>query len=245
MAPPCPIDGPCASGRPVTPQVNPVLAKFTLPRKDEAAMDSRDALDQLETIRLLMERSALYRRALGPICLAIGGLGGAAALAAYYLGIQGSTAFALWWLSTAAVALALAFFIARRQAIGVGEPFWSPPTRRVAAAVLPPLAAGALLSIPFLLGESWARRVVWLLPALWMVLYGCALHAAGFFMRRGIRLFGWTYLLAGSGLLLWWTCPLNQFPPVGDAHIAMGLGFSLGHFAYGAYLHFTEKDGTP
>jgi hypothetical protein len=120
---------------------NPVLAKFTLPRKDDPAMDPRDALDQLETIRLLMERSALYRRALGPMCLAIGSLGGAAALAAYYLGIEGSTAFALWWLSTAAVALALAFFIARRQAIGAGEPFWSPPTRRVAAAVLPPLAA--------------------------------------------------------------------------------------------------------
>jgi hypothetical protein len=208
-------------------------------------MDPRDALDQLETIRLLMERSALYRRALGPICLAIGFLGVAAAAAAYLLPIQGSTSYALWWLGTAAAGLFIAFTIARKQAVGAAEPFWSPPTRRVAEAVLPPLTAGALLAVPFILGEDWAKRVVWLLPALWMILYGCALHAAGFFMRRGIRLFGWAYILGGSGLLLWWTCPLNQFPPVGDAHVAMGLGFGIGHLAYGVYLHFTEKTVKP
>lgn len=208
-------------------------------------MDPRDALDQLETIRLLMERSALYRRALAPICLAAGILGTAAAAIPFALAgslpIDGPTSFAAWWLATGLVALALAFFIARRQALVDGEHFWSPPTRRVFAAVLPPLAAGAVLAIPFLLGEDWARRVVWLLPALWMILYGCALNAAGFFMRRGIRLLGWAYLAGGGGLLLWWTCPLNQFPPIRHAHFAMGLGFGLGHIAYGAYLHFTEE----
>lgn len=208
-------------------------------------MNTHEALEQLETIRLLMERSALYRRALGPICLGVGFLGTASAMGAYWFGIQSSTAFAVWWLATAACGLLLAFSIARRQALGAGEPFWSPPTRRVAEAGTPPLTAGALLTIPFLLGEDWARRVVWLLPALWMILYGCALHASGFFMRRGIRLFGWTYLLGGAGLLLWWTCPLNQFPPVIDAHVSMGLGFGIGHLAYGVYLHFTERKPQP
>ena len=54
--------------------------------------------------------------------------------------INGSKGFAGGWLGTSALALALAFTIALRQAMGAAEPFWSPPTRRVTAAVLPSLA---------------------------------------------------------------------------------------------------------
>ena len=35
-----------------------------------------------------------------------------------------------------------AFLIARRQALKDREPFWSPPTRRVTQALVPPLLAG-------------------------------------------------------------------------------------------------------
>jgi hypothetical protein len=207
-------------------------------------MEPSEALAQLETIRLLMERASLYRRALGPICLGVGAVGTLAAALGIGLGIEAEAAFASLWLGSAGACVALAFVIARRQAVGVGEPFWSPPTRRVAAALLPPLAAGAALAIPSLLGEDWARRVVWLLPALWMILYGCALHAAGFFMQRGIRLLGWVYVVAGVGDMLWWTCPLNQHPPIHLSHVVMGLGFGLGHLGYGLYLHFSEKRST-
>ena len=208
-------------------------------------MNARDAASDLETIRLLMERSALYRRTLAPVCLALGLLGIASGLGHRWVSLESSTAFALWWLGTAVVAVAAAFGVARRQAFKDGEPFWSPPTRRVASSLSPSLAAGCLLSIPFLLGEDWARRVVWLLPALWMVLYGCALHAAGFFMQRGIRWLGWAYVLGGTGLLLWWTCPLNQFPPTAHAHLAMAVSFGLGHVGYGLYLRATERPRTP
>lgn len=208
-------------------------------------MNAYEASSDLETIRLLMERSALYRRALAPVCLSVGLLGMASGLAHRWVSLESSTVFATWWLATAAVAVASALLVVRRQAMADGELFWSPPTRRVAAAMSPTLAAGLLVSVPFLLGEDWARRVVWLLPALWMILYGCALHAAGFFMQRGIRWLGWVYVLGGSGLLLWWTCPLNQFPPVGEAHLAMAAGFGLGHLAYGLYLRFTERRAGP
>jgi hypothetical protein len=204
-------------------------------------VNSQDAAADLETIRVLMERSALYRRTLAPVCLAMGLLGAGAGVAHRWVALETSTAFALWWLGTGAVAVAVAFGIARRQAIKDGEGFWSPPTRRVAASMLPALAAGFLVSVPFLLGEDWARRVVWLLPALWMVLYGCALHAAGFFMTGGIRGLGWAYVVAGSGLLLWWTCPLNQFPPVAHAHLAMAVGFGVGHAGYGLGLGLAER----
>ncbi len=41
--------------------------------------------------------------------------------------------------------------------------------------------------------------VLWL-PLIWVVLYGCAFHAAGFFMPRGMRLFGWAFVIGGCGL---------------------------------------------
>ena len=39
------------------------------------------------------------------------------------------------------------------------------------------------------------------LVALWMILYGGALHSAGFFMRRGLKLLGCAYVLGGLGIL--------------------------------------------
>jgi len=43
-------------------------------------------------------------------------------------------------------AVAAAFLLVRLQAFKDSEPFWSPPTRRVAQALLPALAAGFLLT---------------------------------------------------------------------------------------------------
>ena len=43
------------------------------------------------------------------------------------------------------VALAGSFLLVRRQALKESEPFWSPPTRRVTQALLPPLVAGLMI----------------------------------------------------------------------------------------------------
>ena len=147
-----------------------------------------------------------------------------------WLTLESATAFAAWWLATALVCAGVSLGLARQEAKGAGA------TREAMGRALPSCAAGLLVSVPFLLGEDWARRVVWLLPALWMVLYGCGLHAAGHGRLREVGWMGWAYVLGGSGLLLWWTCPLNQFPPVSDAHVAMGVGFGVVQAGYGAYL---------
>ncbi|HUE36958.1 MAG TPA: hypothetical protein VMO20_06175, partial [Candidatus Acidoferrum sp.] len=86
------------------------------------------------------------------------------------------------------VAIAGAFLIVRRQALKAEEPFWSPPTRRVAQTLLPPLTAGLVLGIIFSLTEFTQ-----ILPYLWALFYGCALHSAGFFIPRGLKWFGWVY----------------------------------------------------
>jgi len=79
---------------------------------------------------------------------------------------------------------------------------------------------------------------VWL-PLLWVVLYGCAFHAAGFFMPRGMKIFGWAFVVGGCGLFAAavpdWASPLDY------AHGIMGLFFGGLHLAYGVYLYFTES----
>src|SRR5438128_7855002 len=140
------------------------------------AMESNWAAEHLQVIRTLMERSALYRRALAPIMLFVGALGVATGMLGTALRLNTTRAYGCLWLGTAAVAVAGAFLIARRQALKVHEPFWSPPTRRVAQALLPPLTGGLFLSAVFTLSPS-AIEFGSLVPVIWLLFYGCALHA--------------------------------------------------------------------
>ena len=62
------------------------------------------------------------------------------------------------------------------------------------------------------------------LPAAWIILYGCALHAAGFFMPRGMKMFGWAFVLGGCGLFAL-GAPEGLRPIYLYAHSMMGLFF--------------------
>ena len=211
-------------------------------------MESNWAAEHLQVIRTLMERSALYRRALAPIMIFNGVVGLAAAALGWGLKIGSPRAFILFWTGVCAGALAGSFLLVRRQAIKESEPFWSPPTRRVSQALLPPLAAGLLITAVVWMRASLApgqpgdlSGVVWL-PQLWIVLYGCAFHAAGFFMPRGMKVFGWAFVVAGCGLFA--AGLPDGVRPLDYAHGAMGLCFGGLHLAYGVYLYFTERRGT-
>ena len=209
------------------------------------SMEPNWAAEHLQVIRTLMERSALYRRALAPIMILNGVVGLTAAALGWGLSIGSPRAFILFWAGVSAVALTGSFLLARRQALKESEPFWSPPTRRITQAFLPPLAAGLMIGT-----VAWFRAgsapenlsdlsgVIWL-PLLWVVLYGCAFHAAGFFMPRGMKIFGWAFVIGGCGLFAAgipdWARPLDY------AHGMMGLFFGGLHLAYGVYLYFTER----
>jgi len=206
-------------------------------------MDSAQATRHLEVIRTLMERAAVYRRALAPTSLVAGGIGAVAALLGFFLGLGTPRAFGLFWAVAALVAGAGALFVMRAQAIRAGEPFWSPPTRRVAQAFFPPLFVGLVGNLVLVLPEYRDPLQAWWAPPLWMVLYGCALHAAGFFMPRGIRLLGWVFILSGSVLLF----VINArsyaagMPDLRWASVLMGLSFGGVHLAYAAYLYATGQ----
>jgi hypothetical protein len=73
--------------------------------------------------------------------------------------------------------------------------------------------------------------------------YGCALHSAGFFMVRGIKWFGWVFIVAAILLTMALSLDSNLIKPATGNWI-MGSVFGGLHLAYGSYLYFTEKAKT-
>lgn len=206
-------------------------------------MEANWAAEHLQVIRTLMERSTIYRRALAPVMLTMGILGLAAGLAGWWMGIESYRAFGGFWLGVGGIGLVVAYGLVRRQAIKDKEPFWSPPTRRVTQALLPPLLAGLATVLAMMLPRWQDPAHVWWFPPFWMILYGCAIHAAGFFMPRGIKLFGWLFIVAGC-LFMTILSFQSEALPLRQAHWILG-GFCGGmHLAYGAYLYLTEKAKT-
>jgi hypothetical protein len=204
------------------------------------------ASENLVAIRLLMERSAVYRRALAPVMGLVGATGLAAGAFGAARNFESSRLFAAYWSGIALLCLAEAFLLIRQQAVKELEPFWSPPTRRIARAVAPAFFAGLVMGILFFFVNTPKWEQVMLLVLIWMVLYGLAMHAAGFFMPRGFRLFGWAYVAAGlAGIGYWMSHPLLYLAapefPLGNSNMLMGAMFGGGHALYGLYLHFTEK----
>ena len=188
-----------------------------------------------------MERAALYRRALAPVMRTTGLLGVCGAGLGLGAGVSEPGPFIGFWLGVAGLALVFSMLITRRQALRAAEAFWSPPTRRVAQAAAPPLTAGLALSLAAA-ASATAGMFVWL-PCLWMLLFGCALHAAGFCMPRGMKWLGWGFIAAGCATgLLHGRIPADAI----TGHLLMGAVFGGGNLAYSLYLGFTERaGGTP
>jgi hypothetical protein len=209
-------------------------------------MQAELAPEKLIAIRTLMERPALYRRALASVM----GLVGATGLAAGALGaaqdLETSRLFAAYWTAVALLCLAEAFLLLRRQAVKEREPFWTPPTLWVARAVSPAFFTGLMVGIVFFVKNTPRWDLLMMLIFVWMALYGLALHAAGFFMPLEFRLFGWGYILAGlAGVGCWMATPVPNANvpgfPWGSSNFVMGVLFGGGHLACGLFLHFTEK----
>jgi hypothetical protein len=205
-------------------------------------METNQAAEHLQVIRTLMERSALYRRALAPIMLVSGTLGAAAAAVGLVWKVESPKVFVGLWFSTAGLALTGAFLLARRQALKDSEPFWSSPTKRVTHALLPPLICGMFVGVLFsVIDTNWTINFA--LSLAWMLFYGCALWSAGFFMTRGMKWFG--ILFIGSAIALALTLLLlNATLRPQSAILVMGFFFGILHLAYGIYLYFTENRNT-
>jgi hypothetical protein len=201
-------------------------------------MNDAEAAQQLQTIRTLMERAALYRRALGPVLLAVGFIAIAGMALGWILEVNSPTGFLRLWLAVAGIAVSTSFLMIRKQAVRMKEPFWTPPTRRVVGAMLPPLLAGVAVTIAVVVVRPDLPATS--LPCAWSACYGLALHAAGFFTLRGIRQVGWAFFLLGSACGLTAITPGTERPFL-HAHLQMGVMFGLVHLGAAGKLLLQEK----
>jgi hypothetical protein len=207
-------------------------------------MDNQWASENLQVIRTLMERAAVYRRALAPIMSVAGVFGMVGATVPCFVEIASVRAFAGYWMAVAMGAMGVSFLLVRRQALRAEETFWSPPTRRVTRAFLPAAVVGLAAGVSALAAGGGGLGTAWDLSVAWTMLYGCGLHAAGFFTVRGIKLFGWIQIVCGAGL---WVAASQWegLRATEAAHYVMGTFFGVGHLAYGIYLYFTESSRKP
>lgn len=207
-------------------------------------MQNEWASENLQVIRTLMESSAIYRRALAPVMTLVGITGILAGIIGGALDFETSHSFALYWIVVALICLVEAFLLVRRQAIKDLEPFWTPPARRVTQAVGPAFLSGLAGAVVFFALDMKDKETVLLLVPIWMVLYGMAMHAAGFFMPRRFRIFGWGFIWCGLvilGVVIHLPKASFELPDFPVANATMAVFFGGGHAAYGLYLYLTEK----
>jgi hypothetical protein len=192
-------------------------------------MQLEHAEHTLETIRTLMDRSQRYEHLSGYSGLLAGGtaLLGCVALGLKLLPFGPRLDFAIVWSAVFAVAFAGHVLITFGRARQRSEPVWSRQARTVLLAVLPGFIVGMAITV-----LMWRLDRLDLLPALWLLLYGCGALATSFFAPRSIAWLGATSLAVGF-------ISLVLLP--GHAILTMAIGFGVAHIVFGIGVLVAEK----
>jgi hypothetical protein len=168
------------------------------------------AIDNLQFIRDAMSRAGRFT--------AVPGWGGVAmgisalATAAGASRADGAAHWTIWWLGDAVLAVAIAMAGISRKAKRLQTSLLDVPARRFALAYIPPLLAGAVLTIVFIENGLIAR-----LPGCWLLLYGVAITAGGTLSVRVIPIMGVVFMALGAAAF---AAPAAY----GDTFMAAGFG---------------------
>jgi hypothetical protein len=178
------------------------------------------AIADLRFIRATMERAGSFTAVPGWGMVAIG----VTALPAAWLAARQPTplAWLVVWLAEAAVAMAIAAAAIRRKAGAGHTALDSGVARKFGLAFLPPLAAGALLTVPLYFGG-----MVRLVPGTWLLLYGTAVMSGGALSVPVVPLMGATFAALGAVALL---------GPPAWGNVCLAAGFGGAHLVFGAMI---------
>jgi hypothetical protein len=182
------------------------------------------AEDQIRFIRDTMERASTFTAVPG-----VGGVAmGAVALAAAGLSL-GAKAPEQWlgvWVAAACVAVVIGIAAMARKARRTQTDLFSGPGRRFLLMLLPPLGAGAVLTLAL----ERAGQVP-LLPGIWLLLYGTAVVTGGAHAIRLVPVMGALFMLLGCAALsspaAWGTAYLAA--GFGALHIGFGIAIARRH----------------
>mgnify|MGYP007059413420 CR=1 FL=1 len=190
-------------------------------------MDVRQATENLEVIRTLMERTCQYELLTARAGLVAGSLAGVGALSFLILDASDPWHFGLVWglvfLGSLLTTSLCTIFRARER----GEPVWSRQAKAVLFALMPATLSAFALSIFFF----YQGMHLWL-PGVWMLCYGQGALATSAYAPQPIRALGMLVLLLGA-------FTLTSGPNL--AIWMMGLVFGLGHGWLGVTLLLRER----
>ena len=146
---------------------------------------------------------------------------GATALLAAWLAsrMPDFTSWAMVWALEALVAMAIAIASSARKARASQTPLLSGPGRKFVLALLPPLVAGAALTL--LLVKTGLTAAV---PGTWLLLYGTAVATGGSFSVRAVPRMGYAFMALGAVAL---------GAPVAWTNYLMAAGFGGLHIVFG------------
>lgn len=178
------------------------------------------ALETLSYIRHTMEGASAFTAVPGRGGILVGLTAVAAAVLA---GPPGTTA--RWidvWIGEAALAAVIGLVAVMRKARRSGSSLTGIAARRFTLAFLPPLAAGAVLTIAFVHDGAAAR-----LPGCWLLLYGAAVSSGGALSVRVVPVMGLCLMLLGAAALA---------APPAAGNLFMAGGFGALHIVFGIVI---------
>ncbi|MGI8782659.1 MAG: hypothetical protein ACR2L2_03275 [Acidobacteriota bacterium] len=178
------------------------------------------ATDNLRFIRDTMERAAAFTAVPG-----WGGvlMGTTALFAAFVAARQPSAAGWLSiWLAEAALAFAIGVIEMIRKARYLQVPLLYGPGRKFALGLLPPFAAGGLLTWALYRAGSIAET-----PGVWLLLYGTGVVCGGAFSVRVVPAMGLCFMSLGGVALL---------GPAAWGNWLLAAGFGLVQIAFGVVI---------
>ena len=178
------------------------------------------AIDNLRYIRETMERAGSFTAVPGWGGVAMG----ATALAAAGLASHAPSreAWMICWLIEGAIAVAAGIVAMARKARAAGLPLWNAPARKFVFSFVPPLIAGAALTLALWRAGAWNA-----IPGVWLMLYGTGVIAGGAFSTPVVPVMGACFLATGAAAI---------FTPAAWSDFWLGCGFGGMHIIFGALI---------
>jgi hypothetical protein len=196
---------------------SPVVARVEPPQSRPPA---HDALNQLQFIRETMEGATSFTAVPGWGMVLVGATAIAAALIARTL--DAPLIWVLLWWGEAAVAAVISVVAMVHKAGGVAKLTTSIPARKCALSLVPPMAAGGVLTIVMI-----QHHLYQILAGMWLLLYGVAVITGGAFSVRIIPVMGICFAVIGAAALA---------SPLAWANGIMAAGFGGLHILFGLII---------
>ena len=158
---------------------------------DEPPALHAHAMDNLRFIRDAMSRAGQFTGlpGWGGVLMGVSAL----ATAAFATRAAGTPFWLFWWLAEAALAIAIASVAMTLKARRLQAPLLAAPAQRFAFAYIPPLVAGAVLTVVFIRVGLVDR-----LPGCWLLMYGVAISTGGAMSVRVVQVLGLLFMALGA-----------------------------------------------